>query len=167
MTAKALDGDAQRCFDVGMDRYLSKPFTVDELFNALEEYGGAPAQADGKRPAAVLDPRTMAGIRAMRRPGAPDLYAKVAGIYVSNSSMLVGTIRTAVVEDDKAALLRAAHALKSSSANVGATALAEMCREVEVAANGGDFDLACALVERLLDEHRQVLRALEEQGLAA
>ncbi len=36
LTANALNGDAARCFDAGMDRYLSKPFTIEQLFRILE-----------------------------------------------------------------------------------------------------------------------------------
>jgi signal transduction histidine kinase/DNA-binding response OmpR family regulator/HPt (histidine-containing phosphotransfer) domain-containing protein len=36
LTANALNGDAARCFDAGMDRYLSKPFTIDQLYRILE-----------------------------------------------------------------------------------------------------------------------------------
>jgi HPt (histidine-containing phosphotransfer) domain-containing protein len=126
----------------------------------------APA-APAKRSSAVLDLRTLAGIRAMRSPGAPDLLAKVAGIYRSNSRTLIDAIKTAVIVDDRDALLHGVHALKSSSANVGATGLADLCRDVETVAKAGDLDRACELVERLVVEHREVLLALEEQGLAA
>jgi signal transduction histidine kinase/DNA-binding response OmpR family regulator/HPt (histidine-containing phosphotransfer) domain-containing protein len=36
LTANALNGDAARCFDAGMDRYLSKPFTIEQLYRILE-----------------------------------------------------------------------------------------------------------------------------------
>jgi CheY-like chemotaxis protein len=36
LTANALNGDAARCFEAGMDRYLSKPFTIEQLFGILE-----------------------------------------------------------------------------------------------------------------------------------
>jgi two-component system sensor histidine kinase/response regulator len=36
LTANALNGDAARCFEAGMDRYLSKPFTIDQLHRILE-----------------------------------------------------------------------------------------------------------------------------------
>ncbi len=168
VTAKALDGDAQKCFEVGMDRYLSKPFTIEELFTVLEEYAG-PAAPDSaaRRSEAILDPRTLAGIRAMRKPGSPDLLAKVAGIYASNSRALVDDIKSSLLGNDRTGLLRAVHTLKSSSANVGATGLAQLCREIEALPRDGNLDLAFVLVERLIAEHRDVLQALEQQGLAA
>jgi signal transduction histidine kinase/DNA-binding response OmpR family regulator/HPt (histidine-containing phosphotransfer) domain-containing protein len=36
LTANTLNGAASRCFDAGMDRYLAKPYTIDQLFRVLE-----------------------------------------------------------------------------------------------------------------------------------
>lgn len=38
LTANALQGDAQRCFDAGMDDYVSKPFTLEQLQAMLEKW---------------------------------------------------------------------------------------------------------------------------------
>jgi CheY-like chemotaxis protein len=98
------------CMLQNMDRYLSKPFTIEELFMMLEEYAG-PAAPDpvATRGEAILDPRTLAGIRPMRKPGAPDLLAKVAAIYASNSRVLVDDIKSSLLGNDQTGLLRAVH----------------------------------------------------------
>lgn len=36
LTANTLDNDRQKCFDVGMNEYLSKPFTVEELVQKVQ-----------------------------------------------------------------------------------------------------------------------------------
>jgi len=64
LTANALNGDASRCFDAGMDRYLSKPFTIDQLFRVLESClpdaadpaVPATAPAEMPRPSAEVTP---------------------------------------------------------------------------------------------------------------
>ncbi len=35
ITANTLDNDRQRCFDVGMNEYLSKPFTANQLIEKI------------------------------------------------------------------------------------------------------------------------------------
>lgn len=36
ITANTLDNDRQKCLDVGMNDYLSKPFTVEELITKVQ-----------------------------------------------------------------------------------------------------------------------------------
>ena len=38
LTANAVTGDAQRCYDAGMDAYLSKPVGLSELSRAIEQW---------------------------------------------------------------------------------------------------------------------------------
>jgi two-component system, sensor histidine kinase and response regulator len=169
LTANALSGDDEKCFAAGMDRYLSKPFTNDQLFQVLESFGSDTIQpvSVATKDSAVLDEQALGRIRALHRPGARNLLAKVVGLYFSSSLALTEALKASALADDATGLKQAAHALKSSSANVGAIAFAELCKDVEVAAREGRLDDARVLVERLLAEHTQVLQALEAQNLAA
>jgi CheY-like chemotaxis protein len=170
LTANALSGDAEKCFAAGMDRYLSKPFTSDQLYRVLESCGSdaMPVMAEARsEDSAVLDPLTVGRIRALHRPGGPDLFAKVVGLYVASSLALTDALRAAALSHDAVGIRQAAHALKSSSANVGAIAFAELCKDVESAAEDGKLNDARVLVDRLLSEHQQVLQALDAQNIAA
>jgi signal transduction histidine kinase/CheY-like chemotaxis protein len=169
LTANALTGDAEKCFAAGMDRYLSKPFSSDQLYQVLESCvsDSAPPESEVKVENAVLDRQALGRIRALHRPGGPNLLAKVLGLYSSSSLALTDAIRTAVQSNDAESIRQAAHALKSSSANVGAMAFADLCKEVEVAAAQGKLDQARVLVEGLLAEHKKVLQALDAQNIAA
>jgi CheY-like chemotaxis protein len=42
MTAHAMVGDKERCFEAGMDRYVSKPLRIDDLYAAIEDSLGNP-----------------------------------------------------------------------------------------------------------------------------
>jgi CheY-like chemotaxis protein len=169
LTANALSGDAEKCFAAGMDRYLSKPFTTDQLYRVLESCGSGSVltDSDPKSETAILDPQALGRIRALHTPGGPNFFAKVVGLYFSSSLALTDTLRAAALSGDTAGIREAAHALKSCSANVGATAFADMCKEVELAAAGGDLDSARVFVEKLLAEYIHVLQALDAQNIAA
>jgi two-component system sensor histidine kinase/response regulator len=175
LTANALSGDAEKCFAAGMDRYLSKPFTSDQLHEVLESCvpegapieARAPTEVEPEAVDAILDQQALGRIRALHRPGGPNLLAKVLGLYASSSVSLTDALRTAALTQDAESLRQAAHALKSSSANIGANSVADLCRNVELAAASGELDHACLLLEELLTEHRKVLQALDSEQLAA
>ena len=58
--------------------------------------------------------------------------------YLADASLQLAAMQAAASSGDAAALVRPAHSLKSSSANVGAMALADICRALEAAARTGD-----------------------------
>jgi HPt (histidine-containing phosphotransfer) domain-containing protein len=58
--------------------------------------------------------------------------------YLADGSLQLEAMGAAASSGDAAALVRPAHSLKSSSANVGAMALTDICRELEAAARTGD-----------------------------
>jgi CheY-like chemotaxis protein len=174
LTANALSGDAEKCYAAGMDRYLSKPFTSDQLYQVLESCVTGeqpPEQAvkliDARAVDAILDQGALGRIRALHRPGGPNLLAKVLGLYGSSSLALTEALRSAAAAQDAEGLRQAAHALKSSSANIGALGFADLCKSVELAASTGNLADACLLLDELMAEHAKVLRALEAQDLAA
>jgi HPt (histidine-containing phosphotransfer) domain-containing protein len=68
---------------------------------------------------------------------------------VAPAKALRQLLRSAFDESNAELLRSAAHAFKSSSANMGARTLAELCRQIETQTLGGDIPDACT---RLLVE---------------
>ncbi|HTC44935.1 MAG TPA: response regulator [Steroidobacteraceae bacterium] len=161
LTANALSGDAEQCLAAGMDGYLSKPFSVDELYVTLKPYEQA------ERPASSLDQNALRQIRSLRQPGGPDLLKRIVDLYIGNSRTLIDTLRGAIIRDDATGVLQAAHSLKSSSANVGATLLTQLCGTLETSARQGKLASGWAMLDQIVEEHRRVLLALNAQTAAA
>lgn len=145
LTAHAISGDRDRCLAVGMDDYLSKPFTREGLITVLNRWlptaspvtqESATARPAMRSPeaAASIDQSVLERIRALERSGAPGLVARLAALYLQDAPNLIARMKQAVDGRDCEALRAAAHTLKSSSANVGAMKLHGLCRDLEAAA---------------------------------
>ena len=80
----------------------------------------------------LLDPKTLANLRALQRPGGSDVLSQIVHLYLEKAPQLLDLLREAVTRNDAAAIFRLAHSLKSSSGNVGAVTLAELCQELEI-----------------------------------
>ena len=147
LTANALMGDRERCLAAGMDDYLAKPFTVEQLHEVMVRWLGPAAEPPGppeaeteakieaEPPASpkptVIDMKYIDGISALQKPGSPNLLVKVIDKYLTVFPSQSEALATAIRMQDTATMRLAAHSLKSSSAMVGATELAELCRDVE------------------------------------
>jgi CheY-like chemotaxis protein/HPt (histidine-containing phosphotransfer) domain-containing protein len=181
LTANALDGDREICIASGMDDYLAKPFTREQLAltlaHWLPETALAPsraAPAPSGSPAARREPATAVGdrpvnpraldiIRAMPGTDGAALVKKVIDAYLDDTPRRLAQMKVAVDAGDAEALRKAAHSMKSSSANVGAERLANLCKELETIGRSGTVEGAPVLLERATGEVAGALEALESQ----
>ncbi len=169
LTANALTGDRERCVAAGMDDYLPKPFNRATLGAVVRRWlpqaslPPAPVAPHAVAEATPvqeesIDPAALAAIKAIGGDG--DLLPRVIRMYLQSSPVLVEQIITGEARADAPAVRIAAHTLKSSSANLGASRLAALSREVELAAAKGQQTRDAAEIEK---EFVRVKRALEEQ----
>ncbi len=175
LTANATDEDQARCLAVGMDDYLCKPFTQQQLRTILlrwlsflpmmsravdgepwkaslfyggsgEQPGTQPLPPTPSAPAMVLDAKALENICALQRPGAPDLLATVIRHYLTLAPQLLQTLREAIARGDHLTMQQTAHSLKSSSANLGALAVASLCKDLETMGQQKNLDTAAQVL---------------------
>ena len=178
LTANALVGDAEACLAAGMDDHLAKPYTRKQLGHvmarwlptALVERSDEPAAASPEplaaaEPEAVavaLDQAVLAALRALDDDDGPSVLDEVIGMYLDEAPLQLHELQTAAERQDAPALCRIAHAMKSSSFNVGAQQVGELCRQLERIGKGGDSSGArpmVAALDKLLDATLPLLKS--------
>jgi len=111
----------------------------------------------------AIDQRALDGIRSLANDTAPDLLEQVIRLYLTSAHELLNQLRTGLQANDKDAVRVAAHTLKSSSANLGATALADMCKQLEHAARAGALGPHLPSITQVEQEYHRVRSALERE----
>ena len=90
----------------------------------------APVSNQTPTPAAILDPATLA---ELCDPTVPGLFAELTTLFTEDAPRTVAELRTAIQASDAAEVARLAHALKGSSATLGASAMSATCAALEAA----------------------------------
>lgn len=125
MTANAFKGDREKCMAAGMNDYVSKPVNRNLLFKAVEQW------LTKDEPIESVKPDVIARLKSMQKPGGPDIFARLVNLYFESAADDMNKIRQAFSNRDYAAMSSAAHSLKSSSANLGAVLVSEVCAHIE------------------------------------
>lgn len=191
MTAYATEDIWKQCMEAGMDDYISKPFEIEKLVQALRqcqptresEMGsrgaggiGEGVTVKGKREespfnlspltfplssTSPLDAKTLQSLLNMAGARAKEVLTQIIDNYITEAPQLLQAMRAAVGAGDATALQQAAHKLRSASANLGALALSDLCKALEVMGSTGITSEALAGVSQVEVAYETVKAALQ------
>ena len=152
ITAAALKEEVARCFDVGMDDFISKPVDMGKLRDALRKWmpvsqhmaepetlsvePTAPLQAN-EDTHGPIDPRALMDVFG----DDAETFREILQEFVEPASDNIREIEDAFAARSADGVAKAAHKLKSSSRAVGANELADLCLALEMAGKGEDWSV--------------------------
>jgi len=148
MTAHAMDSDRQRCFDAGMDDYLTKPFQPQQVLETLRRFSDKPGVPDastgkdtenndhGEELATDVRGRVTAHLAQTYRLR-EDQIEQLLATAVTSIGSLIDRAEQALEEENAERLREAAHGLKGNLLNLGLREQAERAAEIEKMAGQG------------------------------
>ena len=186
VTAHAMQGDRDRCIQVGMNDYVAKPITPELLFSVLtrwtrpdhvESHHREKQAAFARLDTDMQLPESLPGIHIQsgveRMAGNVKAYCRMLKDLLHFGNVTMAQM-IHLVREDLGMAIREAHTLKGTAANLSANALREVSlafemalRDVEEKGKGRSLvDEAVSVVEHykvlIEDELRQVADSLDQ-----
>jgi PAS domain S-box-containing protein len=181
MTSHAYKGDRLRCFDAGMDAYLSKPIVIPELLETIGRLAGSSQpdsqlqnQAEPKRDAVSesreptsdqLSPVDFAALYS-RVEHDLQLLDELIELFLETSPQMYLEIEAAVARRDRQAIEQGTHALKGAMLNIGAESAAEVAGQLELRSQVGSFEQLSESLTCLKNEMDRLVYALSSHQVS-
>ncbi len=158
MTAYAGKDDRDRCLAAGMDDYISKPLKPSQMLDMIQRY----CDTDGSVSTEVASASSLplkeefpvyAREELLERlGGAEALLPKFIGLFLKGVQPSLATLEEAIASGDCQKVRTSAHAIKGSSANIGAVQMRETAAMIESAAKDGQLEGALLGLVKLREQ---------------
>ncbi len=173
MTAHAMKGDREKCLQEGMDDYISKPISPQELSKTLErwlpqEQAELPQTKDmprGKTAAAealpVFDYEGLMG----RIMDDMELAGKIVAAFMEEIPRMVDELREQIVGGDAGLAGRQAHKIKGAASNTGFMAISAIAADMQQAGEKRQMETIIALMPELDSQLELLKTKIKDSGV--
>jgi CheY-like chemotaxis protein len=168
LTACAMLGDEQKCRNAGMNDFLPKPYTLDQLCAVLERWlaqSPGPSDADmagTQGHASAINAAAIQDLRSLDPVGGMGLAKELMGTFIPLAQQGLSQVEDALKAADSQALAALAHTLKSAASNVGAQSLSSLYRQLEVLGRAQKISESQALLKPVRHAHALALARIHE-----
>jgi CheY-like chemotaxis protein len=173
MTANAAPIERENCIEAGMNDFAQKPVKREELAALLAKWvkpnpGEETVEAvDPAKSEEIttgsdsVDPEALQRLKDLHDNEEDTSFLKeLIDIFLQNTPLHIAKIKDQVEQNNADMIRKTAHAIKGSSAVLGALHLVTMCTALENAARAGDFETIREVSAGLDDEYSKVNAAL-------
>lgn len=146
ITAINLHESESACLDAGMDDVLGKPFRLQQLAELLNKWNPRtkPSRLESPIPerdqsVSNLDLMPINALKSLDPDGSTRFLHRTITKFVAYGTDTIASLGENIDEGNALEVLRLAHSLRSSSANLGAIEVARQCNEIEALAGCGQL----------------------------
>lgn len=158
-------------YAAGANDILIKPVNFNKLVDLLTRFLGDTKEklpesttfdhAKGSTP--ILNMRVVDDIRAMAGESGQQMVEQIFQVYMEHTPSLIQAIKQAYKNQNAEQLFKSAHALKSSSLNIGASAVAELAKQIEMLARQNNLDQIGGYIDKLDTHYVELTSFLDGQ----
>lgn len=163
MTASSFSNEQTRCFEVGINQYLSKPFTHEQLFQRLRYFLLNEHQLANQKPLGQRGKKDLYNLECLRLTNEDAEIVEILEIFLRNTPSLLDDIRKELKSQDIGAIIKKAAKLKGSLGSLQMQSMMQIVNEIELFIKVEDMNKVRLAVEMLGKEYETISALLREE----
>lgn len=177
LTANALQGDREKCIDVGMDDYISKPYNTKKISQVLTKWlnkkSGDIIEAEIIDDSELPNPHTQSSdevstvdfeiVNELLSMPTPDLYPSMISNFEKEFYGVLPGLKSAIQDNDFDSSRKSSHKLKSMSVMLGAAKLSYYFQVIEQESIDNSYQNSQSFVDLLLAEYEKFKTLVSEE----
>jgi two-component system, sensor histidine kinase len=154
VTANAIKGDLEKCLAAGMDDYVAKPISQDDLHVKIQKW----LLTSGR----TLDTQVLQSMAKLETPDNKSLLNELIELFNDSAPKTFKDFQGLLAKKDFTGLSHLAHTFKSTCANVGAIRMRSLAGRLEMVQPTDEVEEVRKLIDALEQEYKNVAGELKK-----
>ena len=160
LTSFVMLADKNKALKAGCSGYITKPIDMNRFLHIIAQF-----QEPVDKDEPPIDQTFFDNYPSLQKTEMQALLSELTDLYLKDSKPLLQRLGRAIEDGDTDAMKKAAHSLKSSSGNIGALKLADLCQKIEEEVHKKSFENVGNTFSRIQLEYKRVQKELSEKRL--
>lgn len=169
MTAFATPEDRDLCMDSGMNDYVPKPVTLEDMERMIRKWTGSKRQESTQaareklngKDNLLLDQEAIRRLVDIGKQTDPGFLQQVLDMFMTQAPVSIREIINCADNGNYEKMWKAAHKLKGTSLNIGAKKMGDICRQIEIKGRNLEISGLRELARKLQGEYDKTIDELK------
>ncbi|HLF46846.1 MAG TPA: PAS domain-containing protein [Chitinophagaceae bacterium] len=169
MTASALRNEKMKCFELGMNEYLTKPFAPADLFKHLRRFllDEQPSHSSEDKTEKSQQKEELYNLSHLTEMEDDEYFCDVLQLFLDTAPVILEQLKEGKIHEDWDLVYKQAHKLKSSLGILQMNSLLSLATSIETSAKNRQETEKIKKELKLLTEKFELIRPMIEAELAS
>jgi HPt (histidine-containing phosphotransfer) domain-containing protein len=168
--------EREKCLESGMDGFIGKPFSRNDVEKILSKYlTGKTKILDSNSTfvqqclSGILEDGALASLVSIENDGESDFIRTTLNLYFQQAEPIIANLEKSLVAKNSIELQKQAHFLRGSSGTIGLLGIFGLCADLEENAASEDWEFIEQTLKSLKEEYESSKQTIEDlfEGKAA
>jgi CheY-like chemotaxis protein len=163
MTASAFANEQTRCFEVGINQYLSKPFTPDDLFKRLRYFLLKEHVVSTPKASIETVTKNLFSLQSLKQTNEEEQILEILEMFIEDTPYLLDQIKKDVDRQDAESFFKNTAKFKGSLGSLQMQSMMKVVNQLELFIRTDDMAHVPSTINELYRSHESIVPLIQAE----